>query len=273
MGNHNYKLLMLDIDGTLLDGLGNISDEDREAVAEARDSGIQVSLSTGRSIKACLSVIERLSLDGYHASFDGALVSNPQRKEEVYAQPIERESVKQMVEFAHLHGMDLELYSAAQYFAERETWSTRAHRDFFRLEPAIVDFAGIWERERIIKGALVATNPREETGVGHFRHHFGEKLHFSQARTPAYPGAVFNNILAPKVSKGRALEALSRHLGISPADVMAVGDGTNDIALLSTAGLSVAMGSARDEVKAVADYVTLDVEHSGLAAAIDKFLL
>jgi len=264
---------MLDIDGTLLDGLGNISDKDREAVAEARHSGVQVSLSTGRSIKACLSVIEQLSLDGYHISFDGALVSSPRRKEEVYAQPIRRELVRQMVEFAHLHGMDLELYSATQYFAGRETWSTGAHRDFFGLEPTIVDFAGIWERERIIKGALVATNPREETGAERFHRHFGDKLHFSQARTPAYPGAVFNNILAPKVSKGRALKALARHLGISPADVMAVGDGTNDIALLSAAGLAVAMGSAPDEVKAVADHVTLDVDHSGLAAAIYKFLL
>ena len=264
---------MLDIDGTLLDGRGNISDEDREAVAEARDSGVRVSLSTGRAIKACLSVIEQLSLDGYHISFDGALVGSPNQDEEVYAQPISRVLVREMVEFAHLHGMDLELYSAAQYFAEVETWSTRAHRDFFVLKPTIIDFAGIWERERIIKGALVATNPQEETGVGLFRHHFGDRIHFSQARTPAYPGAVFNNILAPKVSKGRALEALARHLGISLADVMAVGDGTNDIALLSTAGLSVAMGSARDEVKAVADHVTLDVDHSGLAAAIDKFLL
>ncbi len=54
--------------------------------------------------------------------------------------------------------------------------------------------------------------------------------------------------------------------------VMAAGDGTNDISLLNTAGLGVAMGNAPDEVKAVADYVTLDVDHSGLAAAINRFL-
>ncbi len=63
------------------------------------------------------------------------------------------------------------------------------------------------------------------------------------------------------------------HLGVSLAEVVAVGDGTNDISLLSTAGFAVAMGNAQDEVKKVADYVTLDVEHSGLAAAINKFLL
>jgi hypothetical protein len=75
------------------------------------------------------------------------------------------------------------------------------------------------------------------------------------------------------VSKGRALEALASYLGISLAEVMAIGDGINDIPLLSVAGLAIAMGNAPDEVKAVADYITLDVDHSGVAAAIEKFLL
>ena len=70
-----------------------------------------------------------------------------------------------------------------------------------------------------------------------------------------------------------ALRALASHLGISLTEIIAIGDGVNDISLLSSAGLAIAMGDAPDEVKAVADYVTLDVDHSGLAAAINKFLL
>ena len=80
-------------------------------------------------------------------------------------------------------------------------------------------------------------------------------------------------MIAPEVSKGKALEALVSYLGISLDEVMAVGDGTNDIPLLISAGLAVAMGDAPDQVKAVADYITLDIDHNGLAAAIEKFLL
>jgi len=243
-----------------------------EALTEARDLGMQVSLSTGRALKASLNIIDQLSLDSYHISFDGALVSSPKLGEEVYARPISKAIVQQMVEFAHSHGIDLELYSATHYFAGRETWSTEAHRQFFGIEPAIVDFTGIWERERIIKG-LVATIPQENTKTKSFRRQFADSLHFSEARTPAYPDVVFINILAQEVSKGKALEALASHLEVSLAEVMAVGDGTNDISLLSTAGLAIAMGNAPGEVKAVADYITLDVNHSGLAAAIKKFLL
>ena len=80
-------------------------------------------------------------------------------------------------------------------------------------------------------------------------------------------------MLAPEVSKGKALRALASHLGISLTEIMAIGDGTNDISLLDSVGLAIAMGGAPDKLKAVADYITLDVDHSGLAAAINKFLL
>ena len=62
-------------------------------------------------------------------------------------------------------------------------------------------------------------------------------------------------------------------MGISLTEVVAVGDGPNDNSLLSSAGLAIAMGDAPDELKAIADYVTLDVDHNGLAQAIKKFLL
>ena len=266
-----YKLLVVDIDGTLLGRDGSISAEDREALAEARRSGIKVCLSTGRAAKACRSIIDQLSLDGYHIFFDGALVSN--LGEEVYVQPIGEEVVKEAVEFAHSHNIDLELYSATHYFAERETWSTNAHRQFFGIEPTIIDFANLWERERIIKGGLAAVTPQEVAKAEDFCHQFNERLRFSWVKSPTFPDVEFINVLAPEVSKGKALEALASHLGVSLSEVVAIGDGTNDIPLFSLAGLAVAMDNAPDEVKAVAHYTTLDVDRSGLAAAVKKFLL
>lgn len=267
-----YRLLVVDLDGTLLDKNGAVSAEDREALAEARESGILLSLSTGRAAQACLRIIEQLSLDGYHIFFDGALVSNLNQGQEVYVQPISLAVVRQMVDFAHRHEINLELYSVTHYFAERETWSTEAHREFFDIEPTIVNFANI-EGERIIKGGLAVTNPEELARARRFQRQFDGSLHFSWARTPAYPGVDFINILAPEVSKGKALEALASHLGVAMSEVIAVGDGPNDISLLAAAGLAVAMANAPEEVKAVADYVTLDVEHSGLAVAIAELLL
>ena len=266
-----YRLLVIDVDGTLLDKRRAISAEDREALAQVRESGILLALSTGRAARACRGVIEQLSLDGCHIFFDGALVSSVEPGNEVFARPISPAVVRQMIDFAHRHEIDLELYSTAHYFAERETWSTRAHREFFDIEPTITDFDSI--SERIIKGGLVLTTAEEREKAKRFQSWFDDSLHLSWAKTPAYPEIDFINVLTPQVSKGKALEALASHLEIPLGEVMAVGDGTNDISLLETAGLAVAMGNAPKAVRAVADHVTLDVAESGLAAAVREFLV
>jgi Cof subfamily protein (haloacid dehalogenase superfamily) len=266
-----YKLLVIDIDGTLLGRERNISAENKEALDQARKSGVGVALSTGRALLACRSILDQLALDGHHIFFDGALVSGV--GEEVYAEPLDSEVVREAVEFAHQHKIDFELHSAAHYFAERENWSTDAHRHYFGIEPTIVDFKNLWQRERIIKGGLTSLNPEQLAKARQFYARFEDSLHFSLARSPAFPDVEFANVVALEVSKGKALEALVRHLGISLSEVMAVGDGTNDITLLSRAGLAVAMGNAPDEVKAVADHIAPDVDQSGLAAAIERFLL
>jgi hypothetical protein len=268
-----YRLLVLDVDGTILDKEGNISAEDAEALARVRQSGIQISLSTGRVVQACLKIIERLSLDGYHMFFDGAVVSKASDNSEIYVQPINREVVKRAVEFARRHDIYLELFSASHYFVERESWASEIRRSFFGIEATVVDFTDLWQRERIVKAQLIASSPQEAVKAEKFYRHFDDSLRFSWAKTPAYPSIDFINVIAPEVSKGKALEALASHLRVSLDEVMAVGDGTNDIPLLTSAGLAVAMGDAPDEVKAVADYITLDIDHNGLAAAIEKFLL
>ena len=273
MNKTHYKLLVVDIDGTLLDKNGAISAEDKEALAKVSQAGIPVSLSTGRASQACRKLIGQLSLDGYHMFADGAIVSDPATGEEVYVRPISANLVRQIVEFVHRNEMHLDLFSSARYFIERETWASNIRRDFFGLQPVVADFNQLWRQERIIKGTLVVRSAEEKARVEQFRQHFSRRLSLSVTKTPAYPEIDFINVLTIGVSKKKALEALARHLGLAMAEIMAIGDGSNDISIISSAGLGVAMGNAPAEVKAVADYVTLDVDHSGVAAAIKRFLL
>ncbi|MBI4286369.1 MAG: HAD family phosphatase [Chloroflexi bacterium] len=268
----DYKLLAVDIDGTLVDKKSFISPADRDALEIVRRAGIRIALSTGRSVISCARILNQLTLDGFHIFFDGALVANPGNDIEVYAQPLSPEVVKQAVAFSHATNLPLDLYSAKTYFVEADTWSAAAHREFFSIQPTFADFNGIWERERIIKIGLVVTSPGDEALIREFASHFDSSLHLSRVRTPAYPAVDFINVVSPGVSKGKALEVLAAHLGIPMDEVMAIGDGLNDLSLLSVAGLSIAMGDAPDEVKAVADHITLDVNHSGFAEAVGRFV-
>ena len=113
-----YKLLVIDIDGTLVNRQGEISAENREALALASQAGILVSLSTGRSAKSCQPIIERLSLDGYHIFFDGALVSRHISGEVLQVSNMDSGLVKRMVELAS--GATLPCF-----------WASRASRKTF----------------------------------------------------------------------------------------------------------------------------------------------
>ena len=266
-----YRLLVVDIDGTLLGKEGGISDEDKAALTAAKQAGVKVCLSTGRASQGCHWIVDELSLDGYHIFFDGALVLGPNG--ELYVEPLVRGVVKEVVDFVRQNDIYLELYSAKDYFVEWENWATEIHRNYFKLEPMVVDFAKLRGGEKFVKGGLITRDDEEIAKAQSFRNRFDRSLRFSAARSPAYPGVEFINVLAPDVSKGKALTALAVHLDVPLSEVIAIGDGTNDISLLSIAGLAVAMGNAPDEVKAVAHRVTDEVGKSGVAAAVNEFLL
>jgi Cof subfamily protein (haloacid dehalogenase superfamily) len=269
----SIKLLAIDIDGTLVGEDGVISAEDKAAITEAVRLGIKVALCTGRAIQSCYRVLGDLGLDGYHIFCDGALVYSPSRCHEVYSQTIPPEVLQRMVAFARSQEMNLDLYTVGDYFVERETWSARVHRDIFGIPPTIGSFDHLPEPERIVKAGLVARTPEEQAKAERFNKEFASDLYFSWVTTPSYPQASFVNVVAPGVSKGRAIKALAEHLGLVLSEVMAIGDGNNDISLLSTVGLGVAMGNATEELKAVAHHVTLKVEQGGVAAAVREFLL
>ena len=273
MTNNKYRLLVVDIDGTLLDVNNRISDIDKQALKEVVDSGTRVSLSTGRVVQASLRFLEQLELKGYHMFFDGALVYSPEKDEEVYVDPINADIIGEMIEYSRKIQLDFDLYSITQFFAERESQATDIRRDFFKLDATIVDFREIQNKERFIKGTLVVSSAKEKQKARDFVDHFNNKLNFSWTKTPAYPDIDFINIIANDVSKGKALKALTSFMGISLNEVAAIGDGMNDIPLLSSSGLAIAMANAPDEVKTIADHVTLDVDHQGVAEAVRKYIL
>lgn len=268
-----YHLLVVDMDGTLVQKDGTVSYADQVALARLRSKGISISVATGRAMEACRLLLRCLSLDGFHIFYDGALVADPAIRQEIYAEPLVPQVLKEVIDFARRRGIYLELYSRDYLFVESIGWPSSIHYHFFGVAPVVVSFEDIWTRESILKAEMVVSNPLEANEAAAFSRHFKDRLRFSIARAPGYPGIDFVNVIGPDVSKGEALRTLIQYQGVKSSEVVAIGDGLNDASLFEVAGLTIAMGNAPPELKAKADFVTLDVGENGLAAAIDRLLL
>ncbi len=275
--NIHYKLLVTDIDGTLVDKQGKISDIDRLALAEVRRAGIKVSLCTGRATRGSLWVLKALSLDnqagGFHIFFDGALVCNADQSEVVYSRPLPAGYVKQVCDFARDEDLTLELFTILDFFISRDSLPARVHSELMQYRPAIRDFESICGMQELIMGCFVVrSSGEEEEKVRVFASGLKDKLRFSWTKHPAYPEYLFINVTLPDVSKGKAFNALVSYLGLDRELVIAIGDGSNDVSLLEAAGLAVAMENSPSDLKAVADYIAPDIDHHGLSHTIHRFL-
>jgi Cof subfamily protein (haloacid dehalogenase superfamily) len=217
--------------------------------------------------------LDRLELNGPHIFFDGAIVYDITLRKPLYEQPIPPEIVDYVCQQAVRDNIPLDLFSFSGYFVTEKSWRTEMRRNLFGIEAIIEDFGTLWKREKILRGGIILNTPEDESRVNLFSRNISDNLSLSWSTIPNYPQHHFINVLYKGVSKGRALEALVAHLGISTREVIAIGDGTNDISLLSSAGLAVAMQNAPDSLKSHADRITADVEHCGVAEAVRKYLL
>lgn len=269
----NPELLVIDVDGTLVGRTRDIGTADKAALETAAARGIGVALCTGRVAQACRNIFAQLELNGYHIFFDGAVVSDSVVADPVYISHLDPLVLAEAIDFIHNSGVFLELFTTTDYYVDAENEFSDIRANYFGVMPGVVDFHNLAAAEPVIKGGLIISRDDEMTLAQEFMDAFAGKLEFSRGATPAFPELTFINILSPGVSKGQALRILAAHLGVPLERVMAFGDHYNDISLLETAGFSVAMGNAPDAVKKKADYVTGDVEHCGIAAALDKIVL
>lgn len=268
-----YKLLVTDVDGTLVTRDGRISPQNLDALREAWNSGIHVSICTGRSMLSSTHHIDEIGLDGYHAFYDGAFICHRTSEDVLHAATIEPAHVRKLVEFAGEQDIYLELSTGLRSYSAREVLVPEFKTWVFAAEHFTGEMDGIWEKEQIVQGQLVTNCEEENSRVADLKTELGDEIQIIKAQIPPFPGMTFWVVLANGISKGNAVEKLAAHHGISTDEVMAIGDWQNDIPLLEMAGLGVAMGNATDDVKAVAQYVTKTVDEHGLAEAVRKFLL
>lgn len=282
------KLLALDLDGTLLNSRGEISDANRDAIRRAEEAGVLVTIATGRRFRDALPVGLELGLNAPLVTHNGALLKVAQSLQTVSVNLLPRETSLEVLRVGKGFGGDA-LVSVDP--SERGTllydtvsddnlplqryleWSRRLHgadaqnavihvndlkNEVGHHEVIHISFSGLcapmYEMERLLQAELGDT---------------------ATVLATIYPRLDFTliDILPPDASKGAGLERLAAIEGIDHHEVMAIGDNFNDIEMLEFAGTSVVMGNADPNLLERGEfYTTLSNDESGVAAAIDEFI-
>lgn len=261
------RCMASDLDGTLLRDDRTISQENREAINQALQHGIKVMLASGRMIKAIRPFFDQLGLDLPVIAYNGAVVQEPLSGKVLAQHPIDPQLAANVVAIFREARVHLNLYQRDELYMDEQSEWGRKYAAMNAVKPHLVpDLAAVITEPppKLLGIADLDTIDRMETLL---KQRFGDAL----TLTRSLPNHL--EIVAPGVSKAAALAELTGQWDIKPEEVMAIGDGPNDLPMLHWAGIGVAVGNAAPEVKAEANWVVADNNHNGVAEALNRAML
>lgn len=270
------KLIALDLDGTVLRTDKTISERNLKAIRSAVSRGIIVLPATGRMVKMVPDLFSPREGIRYAITSNGASVLDLRDGTILYSNLMTMEQSNRILRMLSSYGLLIEAYCDGASYANREALDALSDfnlpRPYYDLVMAsqifVEDLPGFIERRN---------RPLEKINLPYVPEEFREELEDRLECMEEYriTSSCLSNIEinAAAASKGTGLGHLCKRLSISPSQVMAVGDGSNDISLLEYAGCSVAMGNASEPAKRAAKFVTRGNDDDGVAYAVEKFAL
>ena len=254
-----YKGLVMDIDGTLYNSAKRITETTRRAVFRAREAGKVIAIASGRPIRGIADVSRRLQLaekGGYIMGWNSGKILNAQTGE-VISETTLPEGIVPVV--AHTAGLLL------SETPEDEIIQLEARLNYMTVDKisSLEDYAEQPLYKCILTGSGEKLEALEKIAAQRF-----------EGRLSVYRSEpFFLEILPPGIDKAHGMDVLARHLGLTREDFIACGDGFNDLSMIQSAGLGVAMANAQSIVRQNADYVTESCDDDGLVSVIEKFLI
>lgn len=274
---YRIKMVGLDMDGTLLTTEKELTEHTREILREAISRGVAVIPATGRPLTGIPEEVLEFPGVRYAVASNGARIVDLEENRVIYEGLVSYETGRRVLEICSRYDSMLEIYYDGVSYADEE--KLKRIDEYVPRAPMARYIAGT--RQTVPDVMALFEERKAPTDKVHalFRTKEEREKAWQEVEKEVpdieITGALSNNIEvnAKGVNKGKGLLILGELLGIRREEIMAVGDGSNDIAMLREAGLGVAMENATDEVKAAADVITLSNDEEGAAAAIEKYVL
>lgn len=270
----NYVLAALDMDGTLLNTAHETTAYTRNAICKAAAAGKITVLSTGRCLSELRDHLRALPGIQYVICENGACVYDIEREKAIRQISISPEDIEFVLETARRFDVTRQFFMNNQSYIECIDENTLKRHNIY-------DFVSVFRTGSIYVKDLLECYRQEGGSIEKINIYFAteaDRERFCGLLTDrnlllAHSIGIGLEISPKDATKARGLEILCRYLNLPLSQVMAVGDGGNDVDIMRVAGLSVAMGNAIEEILALADVVTEDCNHDGAAKAIERYVM
>jgi Cof subfamily protein (haloacid dehalogenase superfamily) len=262
-----YRLIALDLDGTLLRTDHTISPRSRRALARAMAAGIHVTLASGRSYASMRPWVEELGITAPVISYQGATVTDPRSGERAFQRLLPTDLLDDVIAFAREHDLSLTLYAGDVIYLEDKRHSDAFYERWFGLPWRIVPDLATALPEPPVKFILIGEGAALDAVQPALAERMGARMEVLRSHEFFLEG------LALGTTKGSALAWVAERLGVPQSATVACGDAGNDRAMVAWAGLGVAMANGSDDVKEVADVIAPHVDEDGVAQIIERYCL
>jgi Cof subfamily protein (haloacid dehalogenase superfamily)/beta-phosphoglucomutase family hydrolase len=262
------KLLIADVDGTLVTKAKVLTSRALEAVDRLRSAGIEFTITSGRPPRGMAMLIQALKLKVPIAAFNGGMFIKPDLTTVIEELLIPVGVATQVVDYLLKEGLDAWVYSSENWYLRRLDAPHAAHeQQTVQFSPSVVD-----DLHSVLNGVVKIVGVSDDAQLiaraeSELRRHVGPYVSASSSQ-PYYIDFTHRD-----ANKGMVVRMAANYFGISTSQIAVIGDGLNDVLMFANAGLSIAMGNAAPEVQRMAKYVTKSNEEDGFADAVDQIIL
>lgn len=262
-----YKLIAIDVDDTLLNEEGFISEKNKAAIQRAEDAGVKIVIASGRSYASTKQYIKELALPNLTVSLNGAYVQDPADDRLLADFSIEKRITQEIMKDIEPFKVHTNFYCGEKVFCQGPSEQALFYSQMNRIEMDYVEsLVELSKTEQAGKLLMSDDHEKLKPIKDLLQKKYGDILNI------VFSKPFFLEVTDKNASKGAALLKVAEMYGIIPQDVIAIGDSENDISMIRNAGLGIAMGNAKEKIKKQADFVTLSNNESGVAYAINKFI-
>lgn len=289
-----YKLVAIDLDGTLLNSYGEVSPKTKEALLKAKQQGVEIVLASGRPISSTESLAVELGVDNYLISGNGSAVYDIQNQKLVCDRFLTKEQVLKIAKLCEENSFFYNVYTEDEVIASSLNYNVLFYhkenlkkieekRTHINVVQNIAEYIEQSGKEKFLKITVcdesqfifnsIMKRLKLIDGIDVLETEYMSRKRIKSGTEDVDIQYFYTEVTNKNVNKWSAIEFLMEKLNINKDEVVAIGDNMNDIEMIQNSGLGIVMGNSNPKMKEIADEIVSDNNSEGVLEAFNKFIL